>query len=75
MVGKVVSLVDRRASKEVVETLLQLLAEARRGEIPGLAYVAMHYGDYSADAVGTAKTSRIYTLGVLRRLEHRLLDD
>jgi hypothetical protein len=70
-----VSLVPRRASKETIEVLTALLAEARAGQVVGLAYVAVHLnGIYTADATGDCKSARTLTLGALLHLQHRILD-
>lgn len=74
--GMVVRLVQRQASQETIDVLTALLAEARRGEIVGLAYVAMHQRmHYTADVKGAAKTLRAYTVCALRHLEAHLLED
>lgn len=74
--GRVVRLVQRQASKETIDALTALLAEAKAGEIVGLAYVALQpHGKYTGDAIGTARTARTLTLGALLSLQHLLLEN
>ncbi len=74
--SRVVRLAERRTSKETIETLKALLAEARAGEIVGLAYIALQQGaEYTADVTGSCKTSRVITVGAIQFLVHRLLQD
>lgn len=73
--GRVMRLVQRRASRETIEVLTALLAEARAGEIVGLAYVALQTeGKYTADVTGTAKSAKVLALGALLHLQHQLLE-
>lgn len=74
--GRVVRLAQRRASKETIEALTALLAEAKAGEVIGIAYVAFHAGtEYTGDALGSAKLAPSLTIGTLYKLAHRLLHD
>lgn len=73
--SRILSIAGYRVSQDVVDSISELLIEAKRGQIPGLIYIALHNGSYSADVLGTAKDARIYSIGLLRKLEHRLLED
>lgn len=71
--GEIIQLVDHHTSKETVDLLLSLLADARAGQVVGLAYIALHKGhEYEAGVTGTAKTSPLLTIGMMRILEQRL---
>ncbi len=71
--GIVISLAQTRPSQETIDALTALLAEARSGAVVGLAYVAVHKEDeFTADVLGTAKTSPVLTIGMLQILERRL---
>lgn len=60
-----------RASEETIKELEALLDEAKAGTLTGIAYVAVHQGsDYSLNARGAARLCPVYTLGMLRSLEH-----
>lgn len=54
-----------------VEKLTDLLDQARRGDIVGIAYVALGRGtDYTGDVVGRARSHPIFMLGTARALDH-----
>ena len=60
-------------SRETVDTLEHLLAEARSGRLIGLAYVAMHKTyDYSVDIAGETRRSPTLTRGMLNLLDDEL---
>lgn len=60
-----------QADRETIEILLDLLYRAEQGEVVGLAYVALHRGkDYSGDVSGSVKSHPLFTIGVIRALEH-----
>jgi hypothetical protein len=67
---KIVTPVEDKAT---VEALTKLLEQAQKGAVVGLAYIALHQGAaYSGDVIGRAKSFPIYTLGLVRALEHLL---
>lgn len=67
-------LMEKSVSQETVEALTRLLADAKRGEIAGFAYIALHQGtSYSGDVIGRAKQFPIYTLGLVKALEDLLV--
>ena len=73
--GEIVRLAKASPSKETIESLAALLAEARSGEIVGISYVALQRrGMYTADSVGYCRTARVVTLGALVTLQHRILE-
>lgn len=57
---------------DTVETLRDLLRQAQRGELTGLAFVAVGQETYTLDYVGSAKADPTYMLGMLSRLRHEL---
>lgn len=62
-------------SAETVSELETLLAEAKAGQLTGLAYVAMHRGaDFSVNVRGRARFIPTHTLGALESLR-RLVSD
>jgi hypothetical protein len=65
--------VPLRPDPELVNTLVRLAEQANRGELSGLAYVAMYKGrEYQGNAVGRAKSFPAYALGLLAALEAHL---
>lgn len=72
--GEVVQLIASPVCQETVNELVALLQEARAGELVGLAYVAMHPGQvYTANVVGKAEKSPVFTLGAIQTLTAYLL--
>lgn len=66
-------LVPSEISHETVEALTELLDQARRGEIIGIAYAVMCKGrDVFADTAGEAHRSPIFTLGMVRALDGKV---
>lgn len=64
------SLVQDLADPETIEALSKLLAEARAGQVTGLAFVTIRRGGaYSGDVAGRLRAMPIYTLGLLHALE------
>lgn len=56
--------------KETVETCRQLLREAERGQVIGMAYVVMERGNqFSADVVGGVRLQPVLAYGVMGALE------
>ncbi|MCD6674881.1 MAG: hypothetical protein LT106_18765 [Burkholderiaceae bacterium] len=66
-------LVPAEVSHETVEALGQLLDQARRGEIIGIAYAVMCKGrDYFVDAAGEAHRSPTFARGMVSELNDAL---
>ena len=60
-------------SDETITELETLLAEAKTGQLTGLAYVALHRGaDFSYNARGRARRTPTHTLGALGKLRQYL---
>lgn len=61
--------------RETIDCLLQLLFAAQRGEVTGLAYVAMHEGRrYTIHTSGQARRNPTFTIGTLSVLASDLAD-
>ena len=61
--------------RETIDCLLQLLFAAQRGEVKGLAYVAMHEGRrYTIHKCGLANKSPTFTIGAVSVLLDDLVD-
>ena len=59
-----------QSDQDTVAALRILLSLAERGEIVGVAYVALHKGScYSGDVTGSARDRPIYALGLAHVLE------
>ncbi|MGL4575987.1 MAG: hypothetical protein ACRCV9_14475 [Burkholderiaceae bacterium] len=57
----------------LIETLEELLAEARQGNLIGLAYSAMYRGrTYAVNAVGLARNSPVFSRGTVTVLDDHL---
>lgn len=57
-------------SVDTVAALADLLAQAKAGQVIGLAYAAIKPGgEYQGDITGMAETHPIYTRGLLRVLD------
>lgn len=66
-------LVPDTISGDTVRALQQLLAAARRGEVIGIAYVAMYKRrEFIANAAGEAKRSPVFTRGMVACLDDAL---
>lgn len=66
--------VVRVPDAETVRAAEKLLSDALAGEIVGLAYVVLKPGGaFSGDVVGSARSHPIYTLGLARALEIKLV--
>lgn len=67
----IVSLVrEKPISHDTVHLLFDLLDQARKGKITGLAVVALHPGRvYELATTGEAERSPTYLLGVLSKLQ------
>lgn len=64
---------SRRQESETVKALEQLLAQARAGEIVGLAYTALRENrSYSVGLAGEARCDPTYTKGMLGVLDNEL---
>lgn len=71
--GKVVRLVPIAVSINAVEALELLLAEAKAGQIIGIAWVAMHKTyEYTVDIAGETRRSPTLTRGMLHLLDDEL---
>lgn len=56
--------------RQIIDSLLYLLAKAEAGDLTGFAYVALYKQDkYSADLVGTVASHPLLSRGVCRALE------
>jgi len=67
------SLVADTISKDTVECLEQLLDEARRGRIIGMAYVAMlKRREYIVNTAGEAHRNPTFARGMLAALDDQL---
>lgn len=68
------TLVNDLVSQNTVATLAQLLTQATRGEVIGLAFVAVHKGmDYSTGVVGAAYSHPTFSRGAVAMLDDELL--
>jgi hypothetical protein len=57
-------------SGDTVKALTQLLADARKGEVIGVAYVAMYkQRQFIANAAGEAKRSPVFARGMVACLD------
>ena len=73
--GEVVNLVPATVSRDTVAELESLLAEARRGEIVGFYYTALHKGRrFSSHVVGEARKAPTFMLGTIPGLSQYLLE-
>ncbi len=60
-------------STETVYWLEERLAEARRGELIGIAAICMYsHSDYGISIRGEIRKSPVYTRGLLPELDHEL---
>lgn len=57
---------------DTVEMLRDLLRQAQRGKLTGLAFVAVGQETFTLDYVGIARTDPTYMLGMLSRLQHEM---
>lgn len=63
-------LVQDTISDDTVEALQHLLAEARKGKVIGVAFVAMYKErQFIANAAGEAKRSPVFTRGMVACLD------
>jgi hypothetical protein len=63
------ALVRPLADQDTIKVLADLLELAKRGEIVGLAYVALHKGcGYSSDVVGSVRNSPLLARGLASTL-------
>ena len=78
--GDVVAISAREQPDEIspdtIQELERLLADAKRGRVTGLAYVALlqHKGAFTVSTAGRAKDSPVYTLGAVHLLSNYLVD-
>lgn len=73
MAHPLIKLVAPAKDAETVDVLEDLLGRARRGEVIGLAYVALHPGcDYSGDVVGVARLTPLLARGIVGALWEEL---
>lgn len=67
------SLAQRHLSHDTIEALEQLLDEAKRGRVIGLAYVAMYKRrEYVTDAAGEAYRNPTFSRGMVAALDDHL---
>lgn len=71
---QVLELAPRRASRDAIEALEDLLDAARAGKVIGVAYVALKPGgkDHYVDAAGECRAHPTLTRGMLRTLDDAL---
>jgi hypothetical protein len=63
-------LVPDAVSGDTVKALQQLLAEAKKGQVIGVAFVAMYkQRQFIANAAGEAKRSPVFTRGMVACLD------
>lgn len=61
-------------SDDVIESLEYLLAEARRGEVLGIAYVAqLKQRAFIVDTAGESHRNPLFSIGMVRILEEGLV--
>lgn len=66
-------LVGDAISDDVVEALEELLAQAKRGQVIGLAYAAMYKRrHYVVNTAGECRKNPTFTRGMVRALDDRL---
>jgi hypothetical protein len=66
-------LVGKATSEDVVEALEVLLAQARKGDLIGIAYAAMFTRrQYIVDTAGECRRNPTFTRGMVRALDDRL---
>lgn len=66
-------LVGDAISPDVVEALEELLSQARRGELIGIAFAAMYRRrQYIVDTAGECRSNPTFTRGMVRALDDRL---
>lgn len=66
-------LLHNATSEDVVEALEMLLAQARRGELIGIAYAALYKRrQYTVDTAGDCRRNPTFTRGMVRALDDRL---
>lgn len=71
--GDVVFLTTRAVSHDTVSALLELLRQARSGEVQGIAYVAMRNAqEYTVDATGSMKAMPTLARGMVMSLDGEL---
>ena len=70
----VLQLVPPKADQSTIDTLAELLAEARAGKIVGLAFVVLRPGtDWEAGFRGECSDHPLFTIGILEKLKSHLL--
>lgn len=70
---KVLRLVEPKICKDTIEALEEALQKARRGELVGIALIAMHSKDlYYVDIAGLMKRCPTLGRGMTRTLDDRL---
>lgn len=73
--GILLRLVDPKVSIEAVEAVEHLLEQIRRGDVIGVAWVAMHRNNaYSVDIAGETRKAPTFTRGMLAALDDQLAD-
>lgn len=62
-------------SKDTIDVLEQLLADAQAGRLIGLAYIATYCArEYTADVTGEARRNPVTTRGMLQELDDKLAE-
>ncbi len=73
MTRRVYKLVEDTLSSDTVEALTVLLERAKRGELQGVAYVAMYRGrQYTAGVTGECRRNPTFTRGMVAGLDDEL---
>ena len=68
-----IRLVSGQAPEDLVRALEELLADAKRGQLVGLAYAAMYRRhEYVVDTAGECRRNPTFTRGMVRALDDRL---
>lgn len=72
--GPIVELVPKKASEDTIAALETLLAEARAGNLIGLAYAGLCPArKYIIDVAGEARAAPVFTHGLVALLAHELI--
>lgn len=72
---KALELVAAEPSRDTVEALEHLLRQAQKGQLTGLAFVALYRGRHvEASATGEVIRNPIFARGMLRVLDDKLVE-
>jgi hypothetical protein len=62
-------------SRDTIECLSELLEQAKKGDLVGIAFGAiMRHSNYSVHATGAARLNPTFTRGIVRALDDKLSD-